>query len=86
MKLVILTSSIFYLLGLKMTHNIEITQKSAVDTVKITIQEENLPKVDEKKSLIIEPDKAVKEMETPSPTGSSQLTAPKPCHPIDKVS
>ena len=56
MKYLILTSSIFYLLGLKMTHNIEINQKMDADTVQITIPaEKNMPKAENEKSLTIEP-------------------------------
>lgn len=80
MKYLILTSSIFFILGLKMTHNIEPNQKMDTDTVHITIPEaKDLPTVDEQKKLNIQ-QKKEKEV-----TGSGQLTAPKPSQPADKV-
>ena len=36
MKLIVLTSSIFYLLGLKLTHEVQLQQPFTTDTVKIT--------------------------------------------------
>ena len=42
MKLIILTSSIFYLLGLKLTHQVEIEQPFATDSVIITAPAEQI--------------------------------------------
>lgn len=84
MKLIILSSSIFYLLGLKMTHNIEMNQKMDMDTVHISIPaEQKLMQPDDTSKLIFEPGKDDK---VPQPaSGSSPLTAPMPVHPIDKI-
>lgn len=81
MKYLILTSSIFFILGLKMTHNIEPDQKMDTDTVHIiTVPEtKDLPVIDEQRKLSAEPEK---EKEG---TGSGQLTAPKPSKPADQV-
>lgn len=84
MKLFILSSSIFYLLGLKMTHNIEMNPKMDMDTVRISIPaEQKLLQRDDTSKLILEPGK--KEKAPQSVSGSSPLTAPKPVHPVDKV-
>jgi hypothetical protein len=48
MKLIILTSSIFYLLGLKLTHEVQFQQPFATDTVKIIVPAEQ-PKLPEAK-------------------------------------
>ncbi|KOH45099.1 hypothetical protein [Sunxiuqinia dokdonensis] len=42
MKLIILTSSIFYLLGLKLTHQVELEQPFATDSVIITAPVEQI--------------------------------------------
>ncbi len=42
MKLIILTSSIFYLLGLKLTHQVEIEQPFVTDSVIITAPAEQI--------------------------------------------
>jgi len=82
MKYLILTSSIFYLLGLKMTHNIEINRKMDADTVQIIIPaEKNMPKAENEKSPTIE-SQSSKSQDT---SGSNQLTAPEPSRPVDKV-
>ncbi|MCW0482170.1 hypothetical protein [Gaoshiqia sediminis] len=84
MKLFILSSSIFYLLGLKMTHNIEMNQKMDMDTVRISIPaEQKLMQPDDTSKLILEPGKDEKAPQSTS--GSNPLTAPKPVHPIDKI-
>lgn len=57
-KSLILTSSIFFILGLKMTHNIEPNQKMSTDTVHIAIPETKvLPAAGEQKNLLKEPKK-----------------------------
>ena len=85
MKTYILTSSIFFLLGLKMTHHIEQTQKLEADTAKITIinEEQKTTEVQYKTKQFTEPDQHVKPIEPGS--GSSQLIAPLSAHPIDKI-
>jgi hypothetical protein len=80
MRYLILTSSIFFLLGLKITNNIEPNQKMETDSVHITIPETKvLPSNEEKKELKTEP---VKEKD---PAGSGKLTAPKPVLSTDKA-
>ncbi len=80
MKHLILTSSIFFILGLKMTHNIEPNQKMNTDTVHTSIPETRvLPAADEQNKLTTEPQKEKKA------AGSGQLTAPKPSQPADLV-
>ncbi len=73
MKAIILTSSIFYLLGLKLTNQVELNQKSINDSIKI----------DTKKELII-PDQELQELpkvevekkEIPLNCGSDKDIAP----------
>ncbi|WP_430973989.1 hypothetical protein [Sunxiuqinia rutila] len=74
MKLIILTSSIFYLLGLKLTHQVEIEQPFTTDTViSAPAEAPQLPKLEkpEEKPQINE-DKA----DTLKSTGSNEKTAP----------
>jgi LPS O-antigen subunit length determinant protein (WzzB/FepE family) len=81
MRHLILTSSIFFILGLKMTNNIEPNQKMGTDTVHITIPEvKELPSVNEQKTTKIKPKK-----EDAEAAGSGKLTAPKPSQAADKV-
>lgn len=81
MRHLILTSSIFFILGLKMTNNIEPNQKTESDTVHITIPEvKELPSVKETKTIKVEAKKEQKDM-----TGSGKLTAPKPSQTADKI-
>jgi|GEM_PF-3826922 len=81
MRNLILTSSIFFILGLKMTNNIEPNQKMGTDTVHVAVPEvKELPAAnDEQKNLKVEP-KELKEV-----AGSGKLTAPKPGQSADKV-
>ncbi len=81
MRHLILTSSIFFILGLKMTNNIEPNQKMETDTVHITIPEvKELPSVNEQKTTKVKQKKEEAEV-----TGSGKLTAPKPSQATDKV-
>ncbi len=83
MKHLILTSSIFYLLGLKITHNIETTQKMNMDTVHTTAPAlKNATATEQDKNLIIDPQTINKDKEA---SGSGQLTAPAPTRPADKI-
>ncbi len=73
MKAIILTSSIFYLLGLKLTTQVELNQKSLNDSVKINIQKELvLPEEDIEKLPKIN----IESKETPANCGSDKDTAP----------
>ena len=81
MRPLILTSSIFFILGLKMTNNIEPNPKMETDTVHITIPEvKELPSVNEQNTIKVKPKKEDKEV-----TGSGKLTAPGPSQPTDKA-
>lgn len=82
MRHLILASSIFFILGLKMTNNIELSQKMETDTVHITIPEpgvKELPSVNDQKKMKADPKN--EENEVP---GSGKLTAPKPSPSADK--
>lgn len=80
MRHLILASSIFFILGLKMTNNIEPNQKMETDTVHITEPEiRELPSVNDQKKMKVDPKK--EENQVP---GSGKLTAPKPSPSDDK--
>ena len=73
MKALILTSSIFYLLGLKLTNEVELNQKSLNDSLKITPQPELvLPKQDIKELPKMETECE----DAPIKCGSDEDTAP----------
>ena len=73
MKAIILTSSIFYLLGLKLTNQVELNQKSISDSIKIDTQKELiLPKQDVPKLPQVE----TTEKEVQVNCGSDKETAP----------
>lgn len=75
-KSLILTSSIFFILGLKMTHNIEPNQKMNTDTVHIVIPETKvLPAAGEQKNLLKEPKKQKE------PAGSTLNSGENPIKP-----
>ena len=84
MKLIILTSSIFYLFGLKMTQNIEASQKVNPDTVHISVPANQIQINPNKTQNFILEEKKDSDLQKPA-SGSNQLTAPKPVHPIDKI-
>ena len=76
MKLIILTSSIFYLLGLKLTHQVQIEQPFGTDSVLITapVEKPNLPEIKQEKMDL----PLINENETDSikSCGSNENTAP----------
>ncbi|MGQ8338279.1 hypothetical protein ACUNWD_17125 [Sunxiuqinia sp. A32] len=75
MKVFILTSSIFYLLGLKLTNQVELNQQSAKDTVHIQVKTQKelvLPEQDTPKLPQMESD----QQEMPVSSGSNENTAP----------
>lgn len=78
MKLIILTSSIFYLLGLKLTHQVEIEKPFNTDSVTVTapVEKPKLPEVnaDEKDLPLLDDGKADSIQQIP--TGSNEQTAP----------
>ncbi|MGD9558467.1 MAG: hypothetical protein AB7V25_15685 [Mangrovibacterium sp.] len=82
MRHLILTSSIFFILGLKMTNTIEPNPKMATDTLHITVPEaREVPAVNEQKTAAEE--KAGKGKEVIP--GSGKLTAPRPAQSADKA-
>ena len=89
MKAVILTSSIFYLLGLKMSQNIETTQKSQPDTnptpviqEQVDSKQEETPK-EEEKTLYISPQQTPKTIESDSDLNS--VIRKKSTHLVEKI-
>jgi len=74
MKLIILTSSIFYLLGLKLTHQVEIEQPFATDSVIITAPAEQIqiPETEPEKEVPVIDDKT----DSIQSSGSNTITAP----------
>ena len=83
MKYLILSASIFYLLGVKMTNKIEINQELKTDTLKISIPAKiELPDFNNKINLIIEPLKDENGKTTNN--GATLFFAPKSNHMIEK--
>ncbi|MGQ7871288.1 hypothetical protein [Sunxiuqinia sp. sy24] len=75
MKLIILTSSIFYLLGLKLTHQVEIEQPFITDSVIISVPAEQpkLPAVDQQEAQPQINEDKTDSIQSP---GSNENTAP----------
>jgi hypothetical protein len=75
MKLIILTSSIFYLLGLKLTHEVQIQQPFDTDTVKMIVPAEQpkLPVIKPESSFSIDQTHAADSIKI---YGSGSNTAP----------
>jgi hypothetical protein len=74
MKLIILTSSIFYLLGLKLTHQVELEQPFATDSVIITAPAEQIeiPETEPEKEVPAIDDKT----DSIQTTGSNTIISP----------
>lgn len=75
MKLIILTSSIFYLLGLKLTHEVKLERPLNTDTIGTVIKAEQ-PKVQDIKEQIGATTKGQEETDSIKNSGSSENTAP----------
>ena len=77
MKLILLTSSIFYLLGLKLTHEVKLTESFKTDSVQITTSTEQI-KQPEIKQIQELPSSTTQQDEPDSikHSGSSENTAP----------
>ncbi len=70
---VILTSSIFYLLGLKITDQVKLNQKLEADSLNLSVKKEIvLPEEDVK----VSPDIHIEEIEADTKSGSSEDIAP----------
>ena len=83
MKYLILSASIFYLLGVKMTNKIEINQELKTDTLKISIPAKTeLSDFNNKINWIIEPLK--EENGKTTNNGSTLFFEPKSNHLIEK--
>ncbi|WP_372776574.1 hypothetical protein [Mangrovibacterium sp.] len=88
-KTVILTSSIFYLLGLKMSQNIESAQNSQQDKNSISTTKEQvetpveIEETDEQKTLHIAPPKETK-LEN-SDSGLNSIIRKKSTHLLEKM-
>ncbi len=91
MKVVILTSSIFYLLGLKMSQNIETSSKAQPDANAVQVKQEQTtnakqtidPK-EEEKTLIIQPQESMKISE-PDSDSANQMIRQRTNHLIEKM-
>ncbi|WP_163712285.1 hypothetical protein [Mangrovibacterium lignilyticum] len=89
MKAVILTSSIFYLLGLKMSQNIELTQKNQPDADPTPAKQEQVltktavEKTEEEKTLYINPKEETKVLESDS--GFKSVVRQKSTHLMEKM-
>ena len=84
MKYLILSASIFYLLGVKMTNKIEINQEVETDTLKISIPAEVvLPDLNNKINLIIEP--LIEGSDKTTKNGNTLFFEPKSNHLIEKI-
>ena len=75
MKLIILTSSIFYLLGLKLTHEVDLPKPLKVDSISITTSVEKV-KTPEIKQETPSPDASNADEPDSVKSGSSENTAP----------
>lgn len=76
MKLIILTSSIFYLLGLKLTHEVDLPKPFKVDSINITTSVEKI-KTPEIKQETVQPETSkADEPDSIKLSGSSENTAP----------
>jgi len=91
MKVVILTSSIFYLLGLKMSQNIETSSKAQPDANAVQVKQEQTtdakPTIDQKeeeKTLIIKPQESMKISE-PDSDSANQMIRQRTNHLIEKM-
>lgn len=76
MKLIILTSSIFYLLGLKLTHEVDLPKPFKVDSISITTSVEKI-KTPEIKQETVQPETSKSdEPDSIKLSGSGENTAP----------
>ena len=75
MKLIILTSSIFYLLGLKLTHQVEIEQPFTTDRVIISAPAEQ-PKLPTLEQQEAQPQINEDKTDSIQGSGSNKKTAP----------
>ncbi|WP_159516867.1 hypothetical protein [Sunxiuqinia indica] len=76
MKLIILASSVFYLLGLKLTHEVKINQPLIPDSVSITAPAEITPTPEIKHSDEQLPTIKQDKEDSISSYGSTEITAP----------
>ena len=74
MKLIILTSSIFYFLGLQLTHQVELEQPFSTDTVNISIPAEQIKLPEIKKGEL--PITDTNQTDSLEYCGSNEKTAP----------
>ena len=76
MKLLILTSSIFYLLGLKLTHEVDLPKPLKVDSISITTSAEKIKMPEVKQEKIQSTDSKTDKPDSVKQSGSSENTAP----------